>query len=203
MQGAFGPGAAIVRNSIWQGIMIEEHKNGAVDEAGHETAPGARDADDTAPDVEALLQEIEVLKSKADSNLDAAMRAQAELENVRRRVTRDVENAHKYALERFVQELLPVVDSMELGISAAASAAEQESVREGMELTLKKLRDTLQKFGVTPIDPCDEKFDPQRHEAVTMQDGAGAQPGTVLTVMQKGYELNGRLVRPAMVVVAK
>ena len=180
--------------------MIEEDKDTAVQDADqHGAAPDTAGA----ADPETLQQEVEALRRQADSNLDTALRAQAELENVRRRMARDVENAHKYALEKFIQELLPVADSMELGINAAGAAADLESLREGMDLTLKKFRDTLGKFGVTEIDPAGEKFDPERHEAVSMQDGTGAQAGTVLTVMQKGYELNGRLVRPAMVVVAK
>ena len=136
-------------------------------------------------------------------SVDKALRATAELENIRRRTSRDIENAHKYALERFVNELLPVIDSMELGINASQSAEDLESLREGMDLTLKKLFDCLEKFGVKAIDPAGDKFDPEWHEAVSMQELEGSDPGQVVTVMQKGYELNGRLVRPAMVVVAK
>ncbi|MEJ2761784.1 MAG: nucleotide exchange factor GrpE, partial [Gammaproteobacteria bacterium] len=103
-----------------------------------------------------------------------------------------------------VSELLPVLDSLELGLEAADSATgEADSLREGMDLTLKKFRAVLEKFGVTVIDPQGEKFDPERHEAVTMQELAGSASGTVVSVMQKGYDLNGRLVRPAMVIVAK
>ena len=134
---------------------------------------------------------------------DKAVRATAELDNIRKRTSRDIENAHKYALERFVNELLPVVDSMELGINASQSAEDIESLREGMDLTLKMLFDCMSKFGVKTIDPAGEKFDPEWHEAVSMQELEGSEPGQVVTVMQKGYELNGRLVRPAMVVVAK
>ena len=150
-----------------------------------------------------LLQENERLKLERQENVDKALRATAELDNVRKRASRDVENAHKYALERFVNELLPVIDSMELGINASQSAQDIESLREGMDLTLKKLFDCLEKFGVKAIDPAGEKFDPDWHEAVSMQELEGSDSGQVVTVMQKGYELNGRLVRPAMVVVAK
>ena len=129
--------------------------------------------------------------------------ATAELDNIRKRTSRDIENAHKYALERFVNELLPVVDSMELGINASQSAEDIESLREGMDLTLKKLFDCLGKFGINAIDPAGDKFDPEWHQAVSMQELEGSDSGQVITVMQKGYELNGRLVRPAMVVVAK
>ena len=150
-----------------------------------------------------LLQENERLKMEVRDSVDKALRATAELENIRKRTSRDIENAHKYALERFVNELLPVIDSMELGINASQSAEDIESLREGMDLTLKKLFDCLEKFGVKAIDPTGEKFDPEWHEAVSMQELEGSDSGQVVTVMQKGYELNGRLVRPAMVVVAK
>ena len=150
-----------------------------------------------------LLQENERLKLERQEHVDKALRATAELDNVRKRTSRDVENAHKYALERFVNDLLPVIDSLELGINASQSAEDIESLREGMDLTLKKLFDCLEKFGVKAIDPTGEKFDPDWHEAVSMQALEGSDPGQVVTVMQKGYELNGRLVRPAMVVVAK
>ena len=150
-----------------------------------------------------LLQENERMKLELEENVNKALRATAELDNVRKRTSRDIENAHKYALERFITELLPVIDSMELGISASQSAEDIESLREGMDLTLKKLFDCLDKFGVKAIDPAGEKFDPDWHEAVSMQELEGTDSGQVVTVMQKGYELNGRLVRPAMVAVAK
>jgi len=96
-----------------------------------------------------------------------------------------------------------VIDSVELGISATDSAQDIESLKEGMDLTLKKFIDTLEKFGISVVEPMDEKFNPEQHEAVSMQEIEGVESGTVVTVLQKGYELNGRLVRPAMVVVAK
>ena len=159
--------------------------------------------DATTDEVAGLLQENERLKMEVQESSDKAVRATAELDNIRKRTSRDIENAHKYALERFVNELLPVVDSMELGINASQSAEDIESLREGMDLTLKMLFDCMGKFGVKTIDPAGEKFDPEWHEAVSMQELEGSEPGQVVTVMQKGYELNGRLVRPAMVVVAK
>ena len=157
----------------------------------------------TTDQVTGLLQEIERLKMEVQESSDKAVRATAELDNIRKRTSRDIENAHKYALERFVSELLPVLDSMELGINASQSAEDIDSLREGMDLTLKMLFDRMGKFGVKTIDPAGEKFDPEWHEAVSMQELEGSEPGQVVTVMQKGYELNGRLVRPAMVVVAK
>ena len=109
-----------------------------------------------------------------------------------------------FTLEKFVRELLPVLDSLELGISVSQDDTDNiEGLREGMSLTLQKFSDTLQKFGVSVVDPVAEKFNPERHEAVTMQAVEGTDPGMVAAVMQKGYELNGRLVRPAMVIVAR
>ena len=179
----------------------------AEDNEVESVAQGPEEADEgqekVSEDVADLLQENERLKMEVGESVDKALRATAELENIRRRTSRDIENAHKYALERFVNELLPVIDSMELGINASQSAEDLESLREGMDLTLKKLFDCLEKFGVKAIDPAGEKFDPEWHEAVSMQELEGSDSGQVVTVMQKGYELNGRLVRPAMVVVAK
>jgi len=153
--------------------------------------------------IEILSQEIEALQQAADENLNKALRASAELENMRKRTSRDIENAHKYALEKFVTELLPIIDSMELGITATDSADDIAGLREGMDLTLKMFSDTLEKFGIRIVDPQGEKFNPELHAAVSMQEYEDAEPGTVISVIQKGYELNGRLVRPAMVMVAK
>ena len=153
--------------------------------------------------IEALQNQLEKEKEHARTNLDAALRAQAEMENLRKRTSRDIENAHKYALDKFVNELLPIIDSLELGISAAENADNINDLREGMELTLKMFNTAMEKFGVIAVEPQGEKFNPEKHEAVTMQEIEGSESGTVVTVMQKGYELNGRLVRPAMVVVAK
>lgn len=154
--------------------------------------------------VESLQEQIEALKKSAADSLDKAVRAQAELDNVRKRTSRDIENAHKYALEKFINDLLPVLDSMELGITASDTVEDISSLREGMELTMKMFCSSLEKSGVKPVDPQNgDKFNPEQHEAVTMQELEGAESGTVISAMQKGYELNGRLVRPAMVIVAK
>lgn len=149
-------------------------------------------------------QALEEQKKIAADNLEKALRTQAELENLRKRTARDVENAHKYALEKFLGELLPVLDSMELGLSAVTeTTADISSFKEGMELTHKMLVSLLEKYGVKLIDPAGEKFNPELHEAVSMLEHKEVASGHVINVMQKGYELNGRLVRPAMVVVAK
>lgn len=153
--------------------------------------------------IESLMQQIEEQKCIAAENLEKALRAQAELDNMRKRTARDIENAHKYSLERFVTDLLPVIDSMELGLSASENAPDIASLKEGMDLTFKMFASSLEKFEVKVIDPQGEKFNPELHQAVTMQEAEGVDSGNVITVMQKGYELNGRLVRPAMVIVAK
>ncbi len=144
---------------------------------------------------------IEELQAKADENWDRYLRAAAEVENVRKRATRDIENARKYALENFGRELLAVKDSLEMGLEAADSA-DADSLRTGSEATLKLLATTLERFGITEVDPEGEPFDPELHEAMTVQPSADVEPGSVLTVIQKGYSLNGRLLRPARVVVA-
>lgn len=152
---------------------------------------------------DALRQENENLQQQVKENLEKALLAQAEMENLRKRTARDMENAHKYALDKFTKELLPVIDSLELGLFATDTAEDTDSLKQGMDLTLKKLLDVMQKFGVSVVEAEGEKFDPEKHEAISMQEVDDAEPGTVITVIQKGYELNGRLVRPAMVVVSR
>ena len=158
------------------------------------------DADNTQNDTISGDEMVD-LKARADENWDKYLRIAAELENVRKRAARDVANAHKYALERFAADLLDVRDSLEMALSTAEDAS-VESFREGSESTLKLLASVMQRFGVEELDPLGEPFDPEMHEAMTMQPAADAEPGSVLTVFQKGYALNGRLLRPARVVVA-
>lgn len=199
-QAGNGAEAAPTEDSSADQAQAEDNETESVARGPEEADEGQEKVSEEFTD---LLQENERLKMEVRESVDKALRATAELENIRKRTSRDIENAHKYALERFVNELLPVIDSMELGINASQSAEDIESLREGMDLTLKKLFDCLEKFGVKAIDPAGEKFDPDWHEAVSMQELEGSDSGQVVTVMQKGYELNGRLVRPAMVVVAK
>ncbi len=152
-------------------------------------------------EIEAEVSELDALKAAADESLNKYLRAAAELENVRKRSTRDVENAHRFALERFSKALLAVRDSFEMGLASAENAS-VESLLEGSAATLKLLGSTMQQFGVEVIDPEGEPFDPEFHEAISMQPSTAAEPGSILNVAQKGYTLNGRLLRPAMVVVA-
>jgi molecular chaperone GrpE len=141
------------------------------------------------------------LQAKADENWDKYLRAAAELENIRKRAERDVANAHKFALERFATDLLAVCDSLEMA-QVAEKDASIESLMEGNEATLKLLGTVLRRFGIEELDPQGEPFDPNLHEAMTMQPSDTVEPGSVLNVFQKGYALNGRLLRPARVVVA-
>lgn len=134
---------------------------------------------------------------------DALVRSQAEMENVRRRATRDVESAHKFALEKFVDALIPVKDALDLGLTAASQAPDVESLREGVAMTAKMFDDMLVRIGVTEINPEGERFDPELHQAMTLIESPDHDANTVVTVMQKGFTLNGRLIRPAMVGVAK
>ncbi|NOZ54478.1 MAG: nucleotide exchange factor GrpE [Gammaproteobacteria bacterium] len=158
----------------------------------------------TDTDVEVLSANLLKAEETAEKHWNDLLRARAELDNVRRRAERDVENAHKYAVEKFVQELLPVIDSLEMGLIAANSEnADIEKLKEGTELTLKLFFDCVQKFGVQVTNPVGEIFDPEFHQAMSMQESNEHKPNTVLAVMQKGYLLHGRLARPAMVVVSK
>mgnify|MGYP001817277360 FL=1 len=139
--------------------------------------------------------------AKADENWNLYVRAAAELENVRKRAARDVEHAHRFALENFGRDVLAVVDSLEMGL-AAADNADAEALREGSEATCKLLKKTLERFGIVEVDPEGEPFDPELHEAMSMMPAPNAEPGSVVQVIQKGYALNGRLLRPARVIVA-
>jgi molecular chaperone GrpE len=156
-------------------------------------------------DNEALLrQELESARQKAEDNWQLALRSKAELENLRKRAQRDIENAHKYGLERMAAELLAVRDSMELGLNTAEEGVEDlAGLKEGLSLTLKMLIQLMQKFGITEINPEHEKFDPGLHQAITMQESAKLEPNTIISVLQKGYRLQDRLLRPALVTVAK
>jgi len=154
-----------------------------------------------APDLESEIAEA---RNEAASHLDDFLRARAELDNLRKRSARDIENAHKHGLERFMTELLPVKDSVELGLSAADGAeADADKLREGLELTLRLLNTASEKFGLEEVNPEGQSFDPEYHQAMSVQEVAGVEPGTVVTVVQKGYRLHARLLRPAMVIVAK
>ena len=134
---------------------------------------------------------------------DQLLRTVAEMENVRRRAQRDVENAHKFAVEKLLSDLLPVIDSLEKAVEAAKTTENPDSMAEGIRLSLKLFVSTLEKAGIAIVDPLGEPFDPQLHEAMAMVPNPDAEPNSVMDVMQRGYTLNGRLVRAAKVVVVK
>lgn len=151
-----------------------------------------------------LSTRVQALEEQLAEARDQALRAVAELQNVRRRAEQDVEKAHKFALEKFASDLLMVVDSLERGLELSDPADEAlRPMREGMELTLKALLDTLKRYQVEQLDPHGEPFNPEHHQAMAMDPSASVEPNSVLKVFQKGYLLNGRLLRPAMVVVSR
>lgn len=154
--------------------------------------------------VEMLQQKLAGAEARANENWEKLLRLKAEQENLLRRHERDIENAHKYALERFAQELLPVIDSLEMGVEAASSEGVTiEKLREGTELTLRMLQAAIEKFGISAVHPEGEPFNPELHQAMSLLESPDHAPNTVMNVMQKGYTLNKRLIRPAMVVVSK
>ena len=189
---------------------------------GTPAAADCQSADDQPEDVESLKAALAEAERAITSLEDRALRATAEAENVRRRADRSIENARKFALERFVEDLLPAVDSFERAVEAATAhatgdAAEAEAsadaqastdaqasaIAEGIELSLKLLQGAMERQGIAVVDPIGAPFDPNLHEAMTMVDNAEVEPGSVVDVFQRGYTVNGRLVRPARVIVAR
>ena len=163
-------------------------------------------AETEAADIETdELSEVEALQEEVAIAKDAALRAQADAINAQRRAEMEVEKARKFALERFAQDLLPVVDNLERALEASSGSDGEgmSAVVEGVELTLKSLVDVLSKNGITPVDPHGEPFDPQVAQAMSMIENPDVEPNTVIAVMQRGYLLNDRLLRPAMVMVSK
>ncbi|MEW8028022.1 MAG: nucleotide exchange factor GrpE [Candidatus Thiodiazotropha sp.] len=194
--------------------MIEkdqaQHQAEAVDEAEAaeiEPASGnevSEEADSSQEDQQELTKLLEDARAKADDHWDQLMRTRAELENIRKRNQRDLENAHKFALEKFSTDLLQVWDSLELGHQAAQDEqVDVDKLREGTELTLKLLVDVMQKHGIEQVDPDGQQFNPEFHQAMSIQERDDVAPNTVVAVVQKGYVLNSRLLRPAMVMVSK
>jgi molecular chaperone GrpE len=154
--------------------------------------------------LERLQQALTEAEERARSHYEQYVRAVAELDNVRKRAQRDIEAANRYGLEKFAADLLPVRDSLELAVQSADQAeVDARSLKRGQEATLQLLAKALERIGLAPISPEGEVFDPTRHEAMMAQESATAKPNTVLQVVQTGYELNGRVVRPARVIVAK
>ncbi|MDG2273941.1 MAG: nucleotide exchange factor GrpE [Halioglobus sp.] len=169
------------------------------DAAAPEFADGGHSDEVVSAEEQVLRLEEELASAR-----DTVLRTKADAQNVTRRAEQDVEKARKFALERFCSELLPVVDNLERALEAAAGDNDiVKPIAEGVELTLKSLQEVLKKFHIETLDPQGEPFDPQLHQAMSMVENGDVEPNTVIAVMQKGYTLNGRLVRPAMVMVSK
>jgi len=167
-----------------------------------DVVPTAKESDEDSD--EPIEEQLEKAQATIKDYWEQMMRLRAEIDNNWKRTERDLENAHKYALKNFVESLLPIVDSMEMGqVAADADNATLDSIREGSELTMSMFIQVLQKNGLEAVDPMGEKFDPEKHQAISMIEVEGAESGSVVEVVQKGFLLNDRLIRPAMVVVAK
>ncbi len=189
------------KDRVDEELPTEESQADSFEEEVIEMEVDTMEVEASAQDLNKLLDEAQ---TKADEHYDQLMRAHAEIENLKRRHSQEIEKAHKYALDKFVNELLGVWDSLELGHAAAQDdSADVAKLREGTELTLKMLSDVMNKFGVEQHNPQGEPFNPELHQAMSMQPRADVEPNTVVTVVQKGYSLNGRLVRPAMVMVSQ
>jgi molecular chaperone GrpE len=187
-----------------QTSSTEENIKATLDEVNAEIEAELVDEMDAESAQQEQQSETEQLKAQVATANDQVLRVQAEMQNVRRRAERDVENAHKYALDKFAADLLPVVDNLERALAAIDSADEgQKAVAEGLELTLKSFMDVLTRYKIEAIDPAGQPFDAELHQAVSMVPNPDLEHNTVMDVFQKGYSLNGRLVRPAMVVVSQ
>jgi len=180
--------------------VVSEEELDSVQETQSDQAAGD---DAAATDPDALQALLEDARNKADSHWDQCLRLQADIDNLRKRNERDLVNAHKFALEKFAVDLLPVKDSLEMGLAAAGENADVAGLKEGGELTLKMLTSVMDKYNINVINALNEKFNPEYHEAMSVQERADVKPNTVVTVVQKGYLLNERLIRPAMVIVSK
>lgn len=151
-----------------------------------------------------LAAELEKANATAAENWEKLLSAKAEVENIRRRTQKDIEKAHRFSVEKFAKDMLPVVDSLEMGLAAVdESSTDVTAIKEGMELTHKQLLSSLEKSGVAQLNPVSEIFNPEMHQAISMVPSPDHAPNTVMQVFQKGYSLNGRLLRPAMVIVSQ
>lgn len=156
----------------------------------------------TEEDIVDLKEQLKDAQTKVAEYWDQIIRANAEMENIKRRATRDVENARKFSIEKFASDLLPVVDSLEQGVQSITDDSAASAMKEGMELTVSMLLKALEKQGMVQVDPKGEKFNPEYHEAMTMIASDEVPVDHVIDVFQKGYTLNGRVIRPARVVVS-
>jgi len=177
----------------------------ATEDASVADAQDAPEGEQPADEMSLLQEQLEAAEAAAGMARDELLRVQAEMQNLRRRTEQDIEKAHKFGQEKFSTELLAVMDNLERS-AAAAEASEDEAVqaiKEGVELTLKGFMDCFKRFNIEAVDPLGEPFDPQLHQAMSIQESPDAEPNSVIAVMQKGYTLHGRVIRPAMVMVSK
>ena len=181
--------------------VVDETVDQVVDEDNQQVVPEEAQLESPEKNADSLEAQLEDAQAKATENWENFLRAKAEMDNLRRRNIKDVESAHKFGIEKFANELLPVLDGMAMGLAVEDASA--ESLREGMELTMSMLEKMMEQLGIEAIDPLNETFDPAKHQAMSMQPNAEVEPNTVTAVMQKGYSLNERLIRPAMVMVSK
>lgn len=175
----------------------------AQEETPEQLAEQAAAEEETQPESDALAAQLAAANAEIESLKDQMLRVQADAQNIRRRAEQDVEKAHKFGVEKFANEMLPIVDSLERALEAFGEDEAHKAMREGVEMTMNMFLGGLGKFQMEQVNPAGEAFDPALHQAMSMVDAPDAKPNTVIAVMQKGYTLHGRLVRPAMVVVAK
>ncbi|MEM5535647.1 nucleotide exchange factor GrpE [Neptuniibacter pectenicola] len=185
-----------------QAKPVNDEQADAVEASAEAPAEEGAAADEPM-DAEQLAKELAAAVAEVESLKDQMLRTHAEAQNVRRRAEQDVEKAHKFGVEKFANEMLPIVDSLERAIEAFGDDEALQPMREGVEMTMKMFLSGLEKFKMEQVNPLGETFDPALHQAMSMVDAPDAEPNSVIAVMQKGYTLHGRLVRPAMVVVAK
>ncbi|RLA23790.1 MAG: nucleotide exchange factor GrpE [Gammaproteobacteria bacterium] len=185
--------------------VSEEESSAVTPLETEEVVEGSVEAEAQAqPTIESLSLQLKEAQGKADESWDGLLRVKAEMENLRRRSEKDVQSAHKFALEKFSKELLTVMDSLELGLESFQGKGESvDDLKKGVELTLQQLNAVFEKFNIKQVDPSGERFNPEYHQAMSMQQTADHEPNTVIAVFQKGYLLNERLLRPAMVVVSQ
>ncbi|CAN5325106.1 nucleotide exchange factor GrpE [soil metagenome] len=186
--------------------MQKDERSPPEDADVHDNSPEGEGSEARAQAAETVSAPVEdvlaAAEARAEDNWNRYLRTAAELENYRKRASRDLENAHRYANERFAREMLQVKDSLEMGLEAGANA-DAQTLLEGKAATLKLLSSALERFGITEIDPEGEPFDPEQHEAMATQESSEAAPDSVVAVIQKGYRINDRLLRPARVIVAR
>ena len=180
--------------------VLDELESIKAEQEDNEGAETENESSDEEVSIDSLQQALIESQTKADENWETVLRMKADLDNQRKRTEKQVEDAHKFAVKKFMEELLPVADSMEMGLAAEGDV---EQIKEGVALTKKVFDSAMGKFGLEAVDPLGEKFNPELHQAMAMQPSEEYDEGCVSAVMQKGFTLKGRIVRPAMVMVVK